>query len=97
MSKFLSQFYFRVLNIKLNLVKLTFWTAISSHQVMGMSFTKVWVMKYTTLNMVIVKVIQCFLLNFYFSHGCVHMGQMDFISSIFVRLFFFKIIWEVLH
>ena len=24
-------------------VKLTFWTAISSHQVMGMSLTKVWV------------------------------------------------------
>ena len=31
---------FRVLKIKLNLVKLT---AISSHQVMGMSLTKVWV------------------------------------------------------
>ena len=28
-----------------------------------------------------------------FSHLCVHMGQMDFISSIFVR-FFYKIIWE---
>ena len=26
-------------------VKLTFWTAISSHQVMGMSLTKVWVME----------------------------------------------------
>ena len=36
---------FRVLNINLNLVKLTFWTAISSHQVMGMSLTKVWVME----------------------------------------------------
>ena len=34
---------FRVLNIKLNSVKLTFWTATSSHQVMGMSLTKVWV------------------------------------------------------
>ena len=34
---------FRVLDIKLNLVKLTFWTAISSHQVMGMSLTKVMV------------------------------------------------------
>ena len=32
---------FRVLKIKINLVKLTFWTAISSHQVMGMSLTKV--------------------------------------------------------
>ena len=32
---------FRVLNIKLNLLKLTFWTAISSHQVMGKSLTKV--------------------------------------------------------
>ena len=31
--------------------------------------------------------------HFFFSHGCVHMGQMDFISSIFAR-FFFKIIWE---
>ena len=31
--------------IKLNLVKLTIWTAISSHQVMGMSLTKVWVME----------------------------------------------------
>ena len=30
---------FRVLKIKLNSVKLTFWTAISSHQVMGMSLT----------------------------------------------------------
>ena len=36
---------FRVLNIKLNLVKLTFWTAVSSHQVMGMSLTKVWGME----------------------------------------------------
>ena len=35
----------RVLNIKLNFVKLTFWTAISSHQVMGMSLTKVRVME----------------------------------------------------
>ena len=30
---------------------------------------------------------------FFFSHGGVHMGQMDFISSIF----FFKIIWEEFH
>ena len=36
---------FRVLNIKLSLVKLTFWTAISTHQVMGMSLAKVWVME----------------------------------------------------
>ena len=36
---------FRVLKINLNLVKFTFWTAISSHQVMGMSLTKVWVME----------------------------------------------------
>ena len=36
---------FRVLKIKINLVKLTFWIAISSHQVMGMSLTKVWVME----------------------------------------------------
>ena len=36
---------FRVLRIKLNSKKLTFWTAISSHQVMGMSLTKVWVME----------------------------------------------------
>ena len=35
----------RVLKIKINLVKLTFWTAISSHQVIGMSLTKVWVME----------------------------------------------------
>ena len=35
----------RALKIKINLVKLTFWTAISSHQVMGMSLTKVWVME----------------------------------------------------
>ena len=34
----------RVLKMKIK-VKLTFWTAISSHQVMGMSFTKVWVME----------------------------------------------------
>ena len=36
---------FRVLKLKLNLMNLTFWTAISSHQVMGMSLTKVWVME----------------------------------------------------
>ena len=36
---------FRVLKINLNSVKLTFWTAISSHQVMGMSLTQVWVME----------------------------------------------------
>ena len=30
-----------VLTIKIDLVKLTFWTAISSHQVMGMSLKKV--------------------------------------------------------
>ena len=35
---------FKVLKIKINLVKLTFWTAISSHQVMGVSLTKVCVM-----------------------------------------------------
>ena len=29
--------------------------------------------------------------HFFFSHGCVHMGQMDFISSIFVRFFFSKL------
>ena len=39
------QFLFRGLNIKLNLVKLTFWTAISSHKVVGMSLTKEWVME----------------------------------------------------
>ena len=38
------QFVFRGLNIKLK-VKLTFWTAISSHQVVGMSLTKGWVME----------------------------------------------------
>ena len=32
-------------NKNINLVKLTFWTAISSHQVMGMSLTKMWVME----------------------------------------------------
>ena len=31
--------------MKINLVKLTFWTAISSHQVMGMSLTKVLIWK----------------------------------------------------
>ena len=36
---------FRILNIKPNLVKLAFWTAISSHQVMEMNLTKVWVME----------------------------------------------------
>ena len=34
-----------VLKIKINLVKLTCLAAISSHQVMGMSLTKVWVME----------------------------------------------------
>ena len=38
------QFLFRGLNIKLK-VKLTFWTAISSHHVVGMSLTKGWVME----------------------------------------------------
>ena len=32
-----------ILKIKINSVKLTFWTAISSHQDMGMRLTKVWV------------------------------------------------------
>ena len=32
----------------------------------------------------------------FFSHGCIHMGQMDFISSIFSNIFF-KIIWEAFH
>ena len=35
----------RVLKIKQNLVKFTFRTATSSHQVMGMSLKKVWVMQ----------------------------------------------------
>ena len=38
------QFLFRGLNIKLK-VKLTFWTAFSSHQVVEMSLTKGWVME----------------------------------------------------
>ena len=38
----------RVLKIKINLVKLTFRTAISSHQVMGMSLKKVCVMQNIT-------------------------------------------------
>ena len=49
---------FKVLKLKLNLVKLTFWTAISSHQVMGMSLTKVWVM-YRLFNVL------CWLWNIY--------------------------------
>ena len=40
------------------MVKLTFWTAISSHQVMGMSLTKVWVM-YRLFNVL------CWLWNIY--------------------------------
>ena len=36
---------FRVLKIKIKLVKITFRTAISSHQVMGMGLTKVWVIE----------------------------------------------------
>ena len=43
LCQYFFQFLFRGLNIKLNLVKLTFWTAISSHQVVGMSLTKGWV------------------------------------------------------
>ena len=41
--------FFRVLKIKLNLVKVTFWTAISSHQVMGMLSKKceVWKIYHT--------------------------------------------------
>ena len=34
--------------------------------------------------------------HFFFSHGCVYMGQRDFISSIFVKIVF-KIILEVFH
>ena len=34
--------------------------------------------------------------HFFLSRGWVHMGQMDFISSIFLDLIF-KIIWEALH
>ena len=41
------------------LVKLIFWTVISSHQVIGMSLTKVWV----------VKVIQCFVLVMEYIRG----------------------------
>ena len=37
--------FYRVLKIKINLVKLTFWTAISSHQVMGMLSKKCGVWK----------------------------------------------------
>ena len=44
---------FRVSKIKINLVKLTFWTAISSHQVMEMSHKSVGYGKYTMLNMVL--------------------------------------------
>ena len=40
---------FRVLKMKINLVKLRFWTVISSHQVMG----SVCYGKYTTLNTVL--------------------------------------------
>ena len=36
---------FRVLKIKIDLVKLTFLTVIYSHQVMGMSLIKMWVME----------------------------------------------------
>ena len=39
--------------MKINLVKLTFWTAIFSHQVMGMSLTKVWVINsYTAIQLI---------------------------------------------
>ena len=41
----LCQYSYHSFKIKINLVKLTFWTAISVHQVMGMSLTKVWVME----------------------------------------------------
>ena len=32
--------------------------------------------------------------RFLFSHGCVHIGQMDFISSIFARYFSSKLSWN---
>ena len=41
----LCQYSYHSFKIKINLVKLTFWTAISSHQVMGMSLTNLWVME----------------------------------------------------
>ena len=43
--------FFWVLKIKLNLVKITFRIAISSHQVMGILSKSVRYGKYTTLNM----------------------------------------------
>ena len=45
--------FFWVLKIKINLVKLTFQTAISSHQVMSFILNNVSYGKYTTLNMVL--------------------------------------------
>ena len=154
------QFLFRGLNIKLK-VKLIFWTAISSHQVVGMSLTKGWVMEniprwiwsfscnqlaenkrkwaghglnnvlcclwnihsgaplpriysitntkhWITYTYPIEPWPSCFLCwfhilkcthyvafcyflfwsHFFFSYGCVRMGQMDVIRSIFVRFFF---------
>ena len=41
----LCQYSYHSFEIKIILVTLTFWTAIFSHQVMGMSLTKVWVME----------------------------------------------------
>ena len=41
----LCQYSYHSFKIKMSLVKLTFWIAISSHQVMGMGLTKVWVME----------------------------------------------------
>ena len=37
---------------------------------------------------VLVHILKCTHYVAFCSHGCVHMGHMDFISSIFVRLFF---------
>ena len=45
LCEYLITVLFRILKIKINLVKLTFQTAFSSRQVMGMSLTKVWVME----------------------------------------------------
>ena len=54
---------------------------------------------FTSWNVHIMKHFAAFRLgvsHFFFSPWCVYMGQLDFISSIFVR-FFSKIIWEAFH
>ena len=88
----LSTVLFRVLKIKINLVKLIFWTAISSHQVMGMSLTKVWVM-YCIVYMSIQT--KCLKFNMTLDHDCAFIWCLKYLFIRFnCQCKYQALIWE---